>query len=203
MHLFSFIVDCLEALRGRILELGSLTGLASCTLLSQMDEILMYLAAIPNVKITDQQQTDIICELDRLFALANLLEMKSHPNIRNGIVLNANELNREFERIENEILCLNRFDKERSEVVNAMLAQVEKKVGEVIDLKKMIRLAMSATEGSHQQGHWFKCKNGHYYYIGDCGGSVMSSKCPDCKEVVGGSGYRLAAGNTAAPEMLE
>lgn len=198
MHLFSFIVDCLEALRGRILELGSLTGLASCTLLSQMDEILMYLAAIPNVKITDQQQTDIIRELDRLFALANLLEMKSHPNIRNGIVLNANELNREFERIENEILCLNRFDKERSEVVNAMLAQVEKKVGEVIDLKKMIRLALSTTEGSNQQGHWYKCRNGHYYYVGNCGQFNASSRCPDCKEVVGSGSTRILA-----PEMLQ
>lgn len=36
------------------------------------------------------------------------------------------------------------------------------------------------------KGHWFKCKNGHFYTIGECGGAMQTSKCPDCGEVIGG-----------------
>lgn len=202
VNLFVFIVNCLETLRERVLSLGALTPVNSCTLLSQIDEILFYFTnIILNVKITEQQKLDIYCELDRLFALANLLEMKCHESVRNGLVLNGVELNRDFERIMNEILCLNRYDKARAEAVNALLTQVEVKLKETIDLKQMIRLAMSTTEGTHQEGHWYKCSKGHFYYVGDCGGVVTSGRCPDCKERVGGSGYQLASGNSRAPEM--
>ena len=33
------------------------------------------------------------------------------------------------------------------------------------------------------------------YAIGDCGGAVSASNCPDCGVRIGGSGYRLHAGN--------
>ncbi|XP_008482375.1 NFX1-type zinc finger-containing protein 1 [Diaphorina citri] len=201
LQLFIFMVECVETIRRRVMELGILSGLNSCTLLAQMDEILLYMRQIPNVKISEQQKYDLYCEMDRLFALANLLEMKSHDNIRNAIVTNLDELNRDFERIMNEIICLNPFNKERSEAVNELLKQVEVKLKDTIDLKKMIKLAMSTTEGTNQQGHWFKCRNGHYYFIGNCGRAVATGRCPDCKEIVGGIGYRLTQGNTAAPEM--
>ena len=35
-------------------------------------------------------------------------------------------------------------------------------------------------------GHWFECKNGHSYVIGECGGAMQKSKCPECKEEIGG-----------------
>lgn len=50
-------------------------------------------------------------------------------------------------------------------------------------------------------GHWFKCKNGHIYAIGDCGGAVEKSVCPDCKSVIGGESYRLAEGNQHTGEL--
>lgn len=45
------------------------------------------------------------------------------------------------------------------------------------------------------KGHWYKCKNGHYYAIGDCGGAMEESRCPECNEVIGGNNHSLAAGN--------
>ena len=50
-------------------------------------------------------------------------------------------------------------------------------------------------------GHWNKCRNGHYYVIGDCGGAMEVSKCPDCYEVIGGANHALAAGNLPAREF--
>eukprot|EP00794_Sanderia_malayensis_P005584 gene5584-6273_t len=50
-------------------------------------------------------------------------------------------------------------------------------------------------------GHWYKCKNGHVYAIGECGGAMEESKCPECKEVIGGGNHDLAAGNEHAGEF--
>ena len=41
-------------------------------------------------------------------------------------------------------------------------------------------------------GHWFKCPNGHYYVIGECGGAMQRGKCPDCKAEIGGDNHALA-----------
>ena len=47
------------------------------------------------------------------------------------------------------------------------------------------------------KGSWHTCPNGHNYLIGDCGGARVESRCPDCKSTVGGTGYKLAAGNAS------
>ena len=38
----------------------------------------------------------------------------------------------------------------------------------------------------YSRGHWNKCPNGHFYVIGECGGAMEISKCPDCKADIGG-----------------
>lgn len=35
------------------------------------------------------------------------------------------------------------------------------------------------------QGHWFKCPNGHYYSIGECGGAMETAKCNECGAAIG------------------
>lgn len=30
-------------------------------------------------------------------------------------------------------------------------------------------------------GHWYECPNGHPYVIGECGGAMEKTKCPECK----------------------
>lgn len=42
---------------------------------------------------------------------------------------------------------------------------------------------------------------GHIYAIGDCGGAMETSKCPECGELIGGSSHRLIRGNAIATEM--
>ena len=50
-------------------------------------------------------------------------------------------------------------------------------------------------------GHWYKCPNGHIYYIGDCGGATQLSRCNECGAAIGGGSHRLVSGNAHAPEM--
>jgi hypothetical protein len=49
-------------------------------------------------------------------------------------------------------------------------------------------------------GHWFQCRNGHVYTIGECGGAMQASRCPECGEVIGGAHHQLAEGNAVASE---
>ncbi|CAM6099895.1 unnamed protein product [Calypogeia fissa] len=63
------------------------------------------------------------------------------------------------------------------------------KKGEV----QLVVQAMAADVG--ERGHWYTCPNGHLYTIGECGGAMQQSKCPDCKADVGGGEHRLTAGN--------
>ncbi|NXX41716.1 ZNFX1 protein, partial [Tricholaema leucomelas] len=51
------------------------------------------------------------------------------------------------------------------------------------------------------RGHWFKCRNGHIYVIGECGGAMERSRCPECHEVIGGANHALDSTNSLAPEM--
>ena len=51
------------------------------------------------------------------------------------------------------------------------------------------------------KGHWFKCPNGHFYCIGECGGAMQEARCPECGAKIGGQSHRLTEDNQLAPEM--
>ncbi|XP_019853691.1 PREDICTED: NFX1-type zinc finger-containing protein 1-like [Amphimedon queenslandica] len=44
---------------------------------------------------------------------------------------------------------------------------------------------------SGRKGAWYKCPDGHYYHIGECGGAMQVGKCIECDAQVGGSHHRL------------
>ncbi|KAL7271872.1 hypothetical protein RUND412_005345 [Rhizina undulata] len=50
-------------------------------------------------------------------------------------------------------------------------------------------------------GHWYRCRNGHPFTIGNCGGAVTQSTCPECGAPVGGQGYQLAEGVARADDF--
>ena len=50
-------------------------------------------------------------------------------------------------------------------------------------------------------GSWYKCPNGHLYNIGECGGAMETSTCPECKSTIGGGSHRLAPSNAHAGEF--
>lgn len=69
-------------------------------------------------------------------------------------------------------------------------------IGVSLEEKNMILNAMG-----FQQGHWYKCPNGHVYAIADCGGATMESKCNECGAKIGGGSHRLRTDNAVATEM--
>ncbi|XP_003387579.1 PREDICTED: NFX1-type zinc finger-containing protein 1-like [Amphimedon queenslandica] len=62
-----------------------------------------------------------------------------------------------------------------------------------------IRQIVAAMGG--RKGSWYKCPNGHYYHIGECGGAMQVGKCIECDAQVGGSSHRLLDDNQHAGEM--
>ena len=49
--------------------------------------------------------------------------------------------------------------------------------------------------------HSFNSLSGHIYTIGDCGGAMVESKCPECDGTIRGGSHRLRSDNKVASEM--
>ncbi|OJI80060.1 hypothetical protein ASPTUDRAFT_178230 [Aspergillus tubingensis CBS 134.48] len=50
-------------------------------------------------------------------------------------------------------------------------------------------------------GHWYYCPNGHPFTIGECGGAMQVSTCPECGAPVGGQGHQTVDGVTRANDL--
>ncbi|KAH7108419.1 P-loop containing nucleoside triphosphate hydrolase protein [Auriculariales sp. MPI-PUGE-AT-0066] len=51
-------------------------------------------------------------------------------------------------------------------------------------------------------GHFYMCPNGHTYVIGECGGAMQASSCPECGARIGGGGHTLDSTNRVDDEMV-
>jgi hypothetical protein len=47
------------------------------------------------------------------------------------------------------------------------------------------------------------CPNGHIYMIGECGGAMQASSCPDCGAKIGGGSHQLAVGNANVRDVSQ
>lgn len=50
-------------------------------------------------------------------------------------------------------------------------------------------------------GHWYYCRNGHPFTIGECGAAMQRAACPECGAPVGGQHHQAAEGVTHASDM--
>ncbi|KAL2815766.1 hypothetical protein BDW59DRAFT_177528 [Aspergillus cavernicola] len=50
-------------------------------------------------------------------------------------------------------------------------------------------------------GHWYYCENGHPFTIGECGGAMQESFCPECGASVGGRQHQVVEGVTRADDL--
>ncbi|GBC10143.1 hypothetical protein RclHR1_09380003 [Rhizophagus clarus] len=68
----------------------------------------------------------------------------------------------------------------------------------ISDMESAVLNAVAANEKTNSNKITrYACKCGMKYVISHCGSVVISSICPDCKNIIGGADYgRLAAGNT-------
>jgi hypothetical protein len=50
-------------------------------------------------------------------------------------------------------------------------------------------------------GHWYYCQNGHPFTIGECGGAMQLSSCPECSTPVGGQSHWTVTGVRPAGDL--
>mmetsp|Transcript_33938 Transcript_33938/g.71265 ORF Transcript_33938/g.71265 Transcript_33938/m.71265 type:complete len:99 (+) Transcript_33938:463-759(+) len=71
--------------------------------------------------------------------------------------------------------------------------------------KRMVFEAMGFPGNNRTNGmgnHWYQCPKGHIYVIGDCGGAMTTSQCPECGATIGGQSHVLLSDNTVAESFL-
>ena len=50
---------------------------------------------------------------------------------------------------------------------------------------------------------WYKCPNGHLYVVGECGGPMQESICPECRAMIGGLNHVPANRNSVVDLNVE
>ncbi|XP_061715975.1 NFX1-type zinc finger-containing protein 1-like [Cydia pomonella] len=143
-------------------------------------------------KISQQQQADIGKELKRMNSIVQLAKILGlSKNATNPEVLEMAKTAKEA------VLTWTVYDEEKA-------VEYLKKLEKVVELSGIAskeERAMVVRAMGMKAGHWYKCPNGHFYCIGECGGAMQLSKCPDCGAAIGGQRHTLTAGNQHAREM--
>ena len=95
-------------------------------------------------------------------------------------------------------------------------AQTQGLVTEIEGAEKMLRGATFYTTVTNEErmaviaamarefrgtGHWYYCRNGHPFTIGECGMAMQRSVCPECGEPVGGQNHQAVEGVTHARDL--
>ncbi|KAJ6642433.1 NFX1-type zinc finger-containing protein 1, partial [Pseudolycoriella hygida] len=104
------------------------------------------------------------------------------------------------DRILASLTCNTKYDERSQQIV---LKDIKK-------LEEYLKTGLGISEGERTEiikafnmkgGHWFKCPNGHFYMIGECGGAMQIATCNECGATIGGNNHSLLADNQFGGEM--
>ena len=151
--------------------------------------------------LSQQQLSDAESEMRRLTLLAKVTEFKI-KSLSQNIKIDTEEekcLDQIISELEESGWISDKITEEKQEAITQILKSLRDKYG-IDGLSETERLEIVRAIGL-PKGHWYKCPNGHYYAIGDCGGAMEHGRCPECRAKIGGMSHALATGNLHAPEM--
>ena len=157
-------------------------------LTSLMSTGAQFIRSLMNDRISDQRVSEMDLEIKRLFLMHITLRtlFSGVPEDSMVSLRNILDLIRCGKKIERDEICDMSLLVEEVRRSN----QMQPLSG---DEREMVIKAMN-----FRKGHWYSCPNGHVYAIGECGGAMETSKCPDCKATIGGAQHQLASGNIHA-----
>lgn len=160
-----------------------------------LDEVQEWLDR-PRLSFTRQELMDLQAEIQRLTYLQHLL---SRCKGRSGMITTT--LAAKIATVREILEGTKRFTEKEEAAVKAELKHISAALPlSGLGITEAERVQIVSAIGC-PRGHWFKCKNGHVYVIGDCGGAMERSRCPECHEVIGGANHALDSTNSLAPEM--
>ena len=146
-------------------------------------------------KLTDQMILDINAEHKRFLLLQKFLKLE-HTMVMTAQVDQENEdLKTVQSACETMFAKLSEQDYQtKSELFRSI--QERQQIPLTMEERKMVISAIRAKPGS-----WYKCPQGHYYNIGECGGAMEIGKCPECGSQIGGQQHRLIETNKHAGDF--
>ncbi|NXA43061.1 ZNFX1 protein, partial [Eudromia elegans] len=161
----------------------------------RLDEVQVWLDR-PRISFTGQELSDLQVEIQRVTYLLSLL---ARCNSASGRITPA--LAKEIASVRVILEGTKKLTREDEAVVKAKLERLCNALpASGLGISEAERVQIVSAIGC-PPGHWFKCKNGHVYVIGECGGAMERGKCPECSAPVGGMNHTLDSTNSLAPEM--
>ncbi|NXE92852.1 ZNFX1 protein, partial [Menura novaehollandiae] len=161
----------------------------------RLDEVQEWLDK-PRISFTGQELSDLQSEIQRLTYLLNLLARCKTPSW-----MMSPDIAAEIDGACKILKGTKKFTAEDEAAVKAHLKKIRAVLPmSGLGISEAERVQIVSAIGC-PRGHWFKCKNGHIYVIGECGGAMQRSRCPECHEVIGGMNHTLESTNSLAPEM--
>ncbi|CAC5419178.1 unnamed protein product [Mytilus coruscus] len=133
-------------------------------------------------RYAEQEHTDFFLEIRRLQLTIDIHKFKTELSKKDeGLDIPENIKNYLLKIESTEVIDEDELSKMRKETQEIS----DKMIGLTLQEKLMIKRTMeNEFTGS---GHWYKCKNGHYYSIGECGMPMEMRKCPQCNVTIGES----------------
>lgn len=145
--------------------------------------------------IAPQMMKEISCELQRLSILPPYWKFQERASNQSSNHA-ALSIKAKLEVLMDPTVI---FDEKLEMKVREVLKESQDILGG-LGISDKERLMIVAAIGL-KPGHWYKCPKGHVYCIGECGGAMQESRCPECGATIGGMSHTLTAGNTVASEM--
>lgn len=151
--------------------------------------------------LSSQQISEAYCEIRRISCMARLGNLLCKLSLyeKNVSPENQVKLYQAAQKIHESGWTGEKMTEESEKTLLGLVKEFSKEYG-ICELSEQERLMVVKAVGL-KKGHWFRCSNGHYYCIGECGGAMETAKCPECGVVIGGQQHRLAEDNYRAPEM--
>ena len=175
--------------------------LESCSLEHIVNSLKEVKAFVMQDFLSPQQVSDVTCELRRIACAAKLCDFLC--KIHEKKCQFSPEDNQKVVKVVRQVSdCGWKVDKLTEECEESVLSLIKSlcKSYDIDVLSQKEKMEIVKAIGL-AKGHWYKCPNGHYYCIGDCGGAMEKSRCPDCGVVIGGAQHTLVSDNAHAPEM--
>ncbi|KAG9842726.1 hypothetical protein KCU98_g8248, partial [Aureobasidium melanogenum] len=94
----------------------------------------------------------------------------------------------------------------QARIVASEIEEIEKMLREstfyqLVTTDEMQKVVAAMTREFRGTGHWYRCRNGHPFTVGECGMPMQRARCPQCGEVVGGQHHQAAEGVTHAGDI--
>lgn len=168
-----------------IFDMFKKTELKSADLGKEATDFVEFLALrLHDCDMTNQLITDTEPEIKRLSRILQLLQIRESKPLA---VMNPNA-KETYNAIYKLVYSVLRYTDNHDAVVQKTLIKEKEK----IEITRALGM---------EQGHWFKCPNGHLYVIADCGGAMEVSKCNECGAKIGGTNHQLLADNVHSGDM--